>query len=200
VASPAGAASRTFFSSSLNLLKGPLKPEHYCPSSILGCGWAGRQGFGLTLLRTTAYQGHASKGRLDDSQSLPRIYSPTVAAAFSRSSLPQRIYRLTICTERCPVVAMTARSEAPAAAAEVAGRRCSLCRTDQDGEVARSPDRSGMFMGRTLHGTRGLLEGLHPPQESGGPTCQTPPRGAVISRSLRPIALAWTRSRCSLLP
>ena len=63
------------------------------------------------LFRTTAYQEHAWKEA--PTQSLPPIYSPTVAAAFSRNSSPLRIYRLTICTERCPVVAMMARSEAP---------------------------------------------------------------------------------------
>jgi hypothetical protein len=47
-------------------------------------------------------------------------YNPTIAAAFSRNSDPSFIYRRTVLTERWPVWFMMLRSEAPAAAAEVA--------------------------------------------------------------------------------
>jgi hypothetical protein len=52
------------------------------------------------------------------------------------SSLP-RIYRLSICTERCPVVAMMARSEAQAAVAGVPRRIEIRC--------LRSPERPGLI-------------------------------------------------------
>jgi hypothetical protein len=38
--------------------------------------------------------------------------SPTSPALFSLKRLPSRMYRLTICTERCPVWFMMDRSEA----------------------------------------------------------------------------------------
>jgi hypothetical protein len=47
-------------------------------------------------------------------------YNPNFPAEFSRNKVPSRIYRLTICTLRCPVWAMIDRSEAPAMAALVA--------------------------------------------------------------------------------
>ena len=46
---------------------------------------------------------------------------PTIATAFSLNKEPSRIYRRTVLTERCPVWFMIDRSEAPAAAADVAG-------------------------------------------------------------------------------
>ena len=36
-------------------------------------------------------------------QLVPRVYNPNFPALFSRNKLPSRMYRLTICTLRCPV-------------------------------------------------------------------------------------------------
>ena len=47
-------------------------------------------------------------------------YRPSFPALFSRNKLPSRIYRRTICTNRCPVWFMIDRSDAPAIAALVA--------------------------------------------------------------------------------
>jgi hypothetical protein len=47
-------------------------------------------------------------------------YKPNFPAEFSRNKLPSRIYRRTICTDRCPVWFMMLRSDAPAIAARVA--------------------------------------------------------------------------------
>ena len=41
-------------------------------------------------------------------------YNPNFPALFSLNKLPSRIYRLTICTDRCPVWFMIDPSDAPA--------------------------------------------------------------------------------------
>jgi hypothetical protein len=51
---------------------------------------------------------------------LLEAYSPSFPALFSRNKLPSRMYRRTICTDRCPVWFMMERSLASAIAALVA--------------------------------------------------------------------------------
>jgi hypothetical protein len=50
----------------------------------------------------------------------PASYSPTLLAAFSSNAVAYRIYRRSVVSDRCRVCAAMERSEAPAAAAEVA--------------------------------------------------------------------------------
>jgi hypothetical protein len=60
--------------------------------------------------------------------SLTPIYNPSLPALFSRNRFPSRIYRLTICTDLCPVWFMIDRSLAPAIAALVGAQAIRVLR------------------------------------------------------------------------